>query len=110
MIHSNCGRLFRVQLALKRTLSRGGHCVLEMPTGTGKTVTLLSLILSYQYAHPEVGKLVYCTRTVQEMDKVGSCVVSETCLPFVAFRYLTDGSRDALYAHISQSLFVVARV
>ena len=47
-----------------------GHCLLEMPTGTGKTVTLLSLITSFQYAHTECGKLVYCTRTVQEMDKV----------------------------------------
>ncbi len=42
----------------------------QMPTGTGKTITLLSLITSYQLAHPEVGKLVYCTRTVPEMEKV----------------------------------------
>ena len=50
---------------------QSGHCLLEMPTGTGKTVSLLSLILSYQY-HKQAGKgkLVYCTRTVQEMDKV----------------------------------------
>ena len=41
-----------------------------MPTGTGKTACLLSLITSYQYAHPERGKLVYCTRTVPEMDSV----------------------------------------
>ena len=41
-----------------------------MPTGTGKTITLLSLITSYQLAHPEVGKLIYCTRTVPEMEKV----------------------------------------
>jgi DNA excision repair protein ERCC-2 len=43
--------------------------MLEMPTGTGKTITLLSLITSYQLAHPEVPKLVYCTRTVPEMEK-----------------------------------------
>ena len=36
----------------------------------GKTVTLLSLITSYQLPHPEVGKLIYCTRTVPEMEKV----------------------------------------
>lgn len=41
-----------------------------MPTGTGKTITLLSLITSYQLAHAEVGKLIYCTRTVPEMEKV----------------------------------------
>ena len=45
-------------------------CDWQMPTGTGKTITLLSLITSYQLAHPEVGKLVYCTRTVPEMEKV----------------------------------------
>lgn len=43
---------------------------LQMPTGTGKTITLLSLITSYQLAHPDVGKLIYCTRTVPEMEKV----------------------------------------
>jgi len=46
-----------------------GHAVLEMPTGTGKTVCLLALITSYQFARPEVGKLIYCTRTVPEMEK-----------------------------------------
>ena len=46
------------------------RAVAQMPTGTGKTITLLSLITSYQLAHPEVGKLVYCTRTVPEMEKV----------------------------------------
>lgn len=54
---------------LKNTLTKG-HCLLEMPTGTGKTVTLLSFILSFQYKYTKVGKLIYCTRTVQEMDKV----------------------------------------
>jgi len=56
---------------LKNTLTKG-HCLLEMPTGTGKTVTLLSFILSFQYKYTKAGKLIYCTRTVQEMDKVGT--------------------------------------
>lgn len=117
------------QVHIKRTLDDGGgHCLLEMPTGTGKTVCLyveccalfflgvskkvssifscskcnlrLSLIVSYQYQSSlihgsssssssssassssqtsssstssshisPIGKLIYCTRTVQEMDK-----------------------------------------
>ncbi|KAL6748525.1 hypothetical protein V8C86DRAFT_1139607 [Haematococcus lacustris] len=61
---------YRYMLELKRALDARGHCLLEMPTGTGKTITLLSLVTSYQLAHPEVGKLVYCTRTVPEMEKV----------------------------------------
>ena len=56
--------------ALKQSLDAGGHCLLEMPTGTGKTVCLLSLITSYQFANPSAGKLVYCTRTVPEMNSV----------------------------------------
>ena len=55
---------------LKRALDAKGHCLLEMPTGTGKTITLLSLISSYQMSDPSVGKLIYCTRTVHEMEKV----------------------------------------
>ncbi|GMH78244.1 hypothetical protein TrST_g904 [Triparma strigata] len=67
-------RLYREQYlymkSLKQALDSNGHCLLEMPTGTGKTACLLSLITSYQYAHPERGKLIYCTRTVPEMDSV----------------------------------------
>lgn len=33
---------------LKRALDNQGHCLLEMPSGTGKTITLLSLIVAYQ--------------------------------------------------------------
>ena len=54
--------------SLKQALDAGGHALLEMPTGTGKTVCLLSLITSYQLANPSAGKLVYCTRTVPEMN------------------------------------------
>ena len=60
---------YRYMCELKRALDAKGNSVLEMPTGTGKTVTLFSLITSYQWAHPEVGRLVYCTRTVPEMSK-----------------------------------------
>lgn len=54
---------------LKRTLDAGGHCVLEMPSGTGKTVSLLSLIVAYQMYYPEHRKLIYCSRTMSEIEK-----------------------------------------
>ncbi|KAF5848211.1 hypothetical protein GGP41_005618 [Bipolaris sorokiniana] len=54
---------------LKRTLDQGGHCVLEMPSGTGKTVSLLSLIIAYQQHYPEKRKLIYCSRTMSEIEK-----------------------------------------
>ncbi|KII69442.1 TFIIH basal transcription factor complex helicase XPD subunit [Thelohanellus kitauei] len=56
---------------LKQTLDAGGNSVLEMPSGTGKTVSLLSLIISYMTQNPaKYSKLIYCTRTVSEIEKV----------------------------------------
>jgi DNA excision repair protein ERCC-2 len=55
------------------------YCAFEIvcdaaAAGTGKTVTLLSFVTSYQQYCAEKGepvpKLIYCTRTVQEMEKV----------------------------------------
>lgn len=55
---------------LKRILDAKGHGLLEMPSGTGKTITLLSFMLAYQAAHPQAdARLVYCTRTVPEVEK-----------------------------------------
>ena len=62
---------YAYMLELKRSLDAKGHSMLEMPTGTGKTITLLSLVTSYQRVHREtMGKLIYCTRTIPEMEKV----------------------------------------
>eukprot|EP00043_Microstomoeca_roanoka_P005591 m.56764 g.56764 ORF g.56764 m.56764 type:complete len:776 (+) comp13031_c0_seq3:84-2411(+) len=56
---------------LKRALDAKGHALLEMPSGTGKTVSLLSLIVSYQLGYPgRMGKFIYCSRTVPEIEKV----------------------------------------
>ncbi|EFN86899.1 TFIIH basal transcription factor complex helicase subunit [Harpegnathos saltator] len=58
-------------LELKRGLDAKGHCLLEMPSGTGKTITLLSLIVAYMLEYPlNVTKLIYCSRTVPEIEKV----------------------------------------
>ncbi|KAI1295878.1 General transcription and DNA repair factor IIH helicase subunit XPD [Halotydeus destructor] len=56
---------------LKSCLDAKGHGLLEMPSGTGKTVSLLSLIVSYQLFKPHsLNKLVYCSRTIPEIEKV----------------------------------------
>ncbi|CAK9819092.1 General transcription and DNA repair factor IIH helicase subunit XPD [Anthophora plagiata] len=58
-------------LELKRGLDAKGHCLLEMPSGTGKTITLLSLIVAYMLENPlDITKLIYCSRTVPEIEKV----------------------------------------
>ncbi|XP_064403887.1 general transcription and DNA repair factor IIH helicase subunit XPD-like [Halichondria panicea] len=62
---------YSYMLELKRTLDAKGHCVLEMPSGTGKTVSLLALIVAYLTVNKtELQKLIYCSRTVQEINKV----------------------------------------
>ncbi|VDO97527.1 unnamed protein product [Soboliphyme baturini] len=56
---------------LKKCLDATGHCVLEMPSGTGKTVSLLSLIVAYMQEHPaQLEKFIYCSRTIAEISKV----------------------------------------
>eukprot|EP00045_Choanoeca_perplexa_P011544 m.123032 g.123032 ORF g.123032 m.123032 type:complete len:798 (-) comp15669_c1_seq3:26-2419(-) len=56
---------------IKRALDAKGHALLEMPSGTGKTVSLLSMIVSYQLGYPgRIGKFIYCSRTVPEIEKV----------------------------------------
>ncbi|KAH9260010.1 hypothetical protein BASA81_001782 [Batrachochytrium salamandrivorans] len=55
---------------VKRALDNKGHAVIECPTGTGKTISLLSVIVAYQKANPKsTAKFIYCTRTVPEMNK-----------------------------------------
>ncbi|XP_078592017.1 general transcription and DNA repair factor IIH helicase subunit XPD-like [Branchiostoma floridae x Branchiostoma japonicum] len=62
---------YSYMVELKRSLDAKGHCVLEMPSGTGKTVSLLSLIVAYLKTSPkDVCKLIYCSRTVPEIEKV----------------------------------------
>ncbi len=60
---------YEYMLHLKHALDNKGDALLEMPTGTGKTVCLIALITSYQFKYPTTGKLIYCTRTVPEMTK-----------------------------------------
>lgn len=62
---------YSYMMELKRTLDAKGHCLLEMPSGTGKTISLLSLIVAYILAKPlDLSKLIYCSRTVPELEKV----------------------------------------
>lgn len=62
---------YAYMLELKKSLDAKGHCLLEMPSGTGKTTTLLSLIVAYMKENPHsIRKLIYCSRTVPEIEKV----------------------------------------
>ena len=61
-----CSSLLSLTVFLLSSL----HLLLEMSTGTGKTIALLSLITSYVLSKPHSPlKLLYCTRTVHEMEK-----------------------------------------
>ncbi|EJW86627.1 excision repair cross-complementing rodent repair deficiency [Wuchereria bancrofti] len=79
---------------LKKTLDAKGHCLLEMPSGTGKTVSLLSLVIAYMLRFPDhLDKLVYCSRTIPEIEK---CVEELRNL----FKYYEqcDGKPPSLFA------------
>jgi DNA excision repair protein ERCC-2 len=92
---------------LKMTLDAEGHGVLEMPSGTGKTVSLLSLIVAYILQYPnKLIKLVYCSRTVPEIEKaIGELkrlieyYKKETKQPNLKFLGLLLSSRKNLCIH-----------
>ena len=98
---------YKYMVELKMTLDADGHGVLEMPSGTGKTITLLSLIVAYILQYPEkLVKLVYCSRTVPEIEKtVGELqrlldfYKRETRQPDLRFVGLSLSSRKNLCIH-----------
>ena len=59
---------FEYMRDIKKVLDQQGHCLLEMPSGTGKTICLLSITVAYQMKFPS-RKLIYCSRTVPEIEK-----------------------------------------
>ncbi|VUG20157.1 RAD3 [Brettanomyces bruxellensis] len=54
---------------VKKCIDVGGNGVLEMPSGTGKTIALLALSVAYQMYYPEHRKIIYCSRTMSEIEK-----------------------------------------
>lgn len=81
---------YAYMMELKKGIDAKGHCLLEMPSGTGKTTTLLSLVISYMIANPfNVTKLIYCSRTVPEIEKV----VEELRL---LFKYIETETKEKL--------------
>ncbi|QLQ82045.1 hypothetical protein HG537_0G02990 [Torulaspora globosa] len=60
---------YKYMCDIKKTLDAGGNSILEMPSGTGKTVSLLSLTIAYQMHYPEHRKIIYCSRTMSEIEK-----------------------------------------
>ena len=73
---------YEYMVLLKRGLdtqsTKNNTCMLEMPSGTGKTVTLLSFISGYQKAArertrgAEFRQLFYCSRTIPEIEQVAA--------------------------------------
>ena len=55
----------------QKLLNDVGHGLIEMPCGTGKTISILSILVSWKMKHKgDVGNIIYCTRTTNELEKV----------------------------------------
>lgn len=57
---------------LKRTLDSTGHALLEMPTGTGKTICLLALLTSYLTHRTKYKKVQLHSKLVDLLHKNSS--------------------------------------
>jgi DNA excision repair protein ERCC-2 len=59
---------------LKRTLDSQGHALLEMPTGTGKTACLLSLLTSYVSQRTKYKKVyIFLFRSYTAQEQLSKC-------------------------------------
>ncbi|KAL0210041.1 hypothetical protein P9112_010125 [Eukaryota sp. TZLM1-RC] len=100
----------RYMFYVKKTLELNGNGILEMPTGAGKTVALLTVSLAFQLhkklTGSPIGKILYCTRTIPEitqvMEEVNRCVEALSILdirPDHKPKCLALSSRKALCIH-----------
>lgn len=55
---------------LKKIVDSGSQGIIEMPTGSGKTISLFAFAYSYKIKYPEkIQKIVFCTRTLTQLQK-----------------------------------------
>ena len=55
---------------LKQIVDKNCHGIIEMPTGSGKTISLFAFAYSYKVQYPDkVQKIVFCTRTLTQLQK-----------------------------------------
>jgi DNA excision repair protein ERCC-2 len=55
---------------LKALVESKGKAIVEMPPGTGKTVALLSFMLSYNMQHRITKRIIYCCKSVKAISQV----------------------------------------
>jgi Fanconi anemia group J protein len=86
---------------LTKAFKNSRHCVIESPTGTGKSAAILCSALAWQRYHAktspsnEVVKIIYCSRT---HSQTGQMVASLRKTPYRP-RMAILGSRDRLCIH-----------
>jgi hypothetical protein len=91
----------QMAIHLTKAFKNSRHCVIESPTGTGKSAAILCSALAWQRYHAktspsnEVVKIIYCSRT---HSQVGQMVASLRKTPYRP-RMAILGSRDRLCIH-----------
>ncbi|MBN3290284.1 ERCC2 helicase, partial [Polypterus senegalus] len=86
-------------LELKRTLDAKGHGVLEMPSGTGKTISLLSLIVAYQKEFEALGRQVPLTAGIFNLDDLKAFGRQKGWCPYFLARYSILHANIVIYSY-----------
>ncbi|OAF68694.1 hypothetical protein A3Q56_03566 [Intoshia linei] len=86
---------------LKTILDSKGHGILEMPSGSGKTICILAISVIFLIRFPKkFEKLIYCTRTVPEVENA-SKELKKLLVYYKRYKLLQDGT--FLLRHVDDS-------
>jgi DNA excision repair protein ERCC-2 len=61
---------YQHMLVLKKILDLNSQCMLEIPQCYGRTSAFLSVITSYQSVHSKIYKTIYCTKNIDNINKI----------------------------------------
>ena len=89
----------QMSLRLLSSLKRSLHCIIESPTGTGKSAAILCSALAWQRDHfsrtGTTAKIIYCSRTHSQVQQMVKSLRKTSYRP----RMAVLGSRDKLCVH-----------